>query len=156
MPLPDFGYGEPRTREIGEQMLEVTDTLKGYNDYPITLNGGVTLGAGSAGSPSVRIGEATTGFFRPGAAKLGLTLGAEEKVRVTTTGVRIEPSGVAGDPANALDVRGSGTLLRFSGSSITASNAVSGGGDAIPSNVVGYLKANIGGNERLIPYFDPA
>lgn len=67
----------------------------------LTLSGGVlTLPAGAVGAPSLAIGEATTGLFRPAAGALAVTLAGTERARWTAAGLGIgEPT-----PLRALHV----------------------------------------------------
>lgn len=76
--------------------------------FGVIINGGViNAGNGLVGTPSINLGDATTGFFRPASNTIGVSSSGTENVRFISTGIKIAGGNCAqfasGVIANASD-----------------------------------------------------
>lgn len=150
--IPEFGYGDPRLLETSEQVLELTNVLKGYNDARPTLNGGLNVMGGDANEVGLQVGEASTGLYSPDGTALGLSVDGTERARIGSAGLRVEPGGVGGDASHPLHVVASGGPgIRIEGG--TDPDANSGTGRTTPANVAGFLRVMVNNTERRVPYY---
>lgn len=151
----------------GSEKLRVTGGTTRLEDaLTITANGAnITGGIVLASSGNIDGNGGTAGQLRIGAVIVNAaSLDGSEELLVNgqtrlkgatevTTGGLLVSGGTASDTFTA---NGTGTVLSLSGSSQTQSTVGgAGGASALPATPRGYMKIVVGGNDRIIPYYDP-
>lgn len=108
---------------------------------------GISVTAGSVTSPAVQItGDATTGFYAPGAGKLTFLCGGSNVLALTSTSVTVSQAATFSAALTAsgnASIAGAAGTLGFYGSAGTARPTVSGakGGNAALGSLISALAA---------------
>lgn len=106
----------------------------------LTLAGGVlTVPAGTAGAPSIAVGEATTGLFRQAAGVLGVTVSGAERARISATDLQLTGLTATLDNTQSYRILDSGGTARALATLTAVDTVTLGYAAAVQTDVDGVI-----------------